>query len=215
MYYVSHLLSLPCGIKPIAYIGGILPDFLHLRGERLSRHQINKICCSSLKRGIEHHIEIDKSFHQNILPKYQALIQDVWILRHKTFPQRRYFFFHLVTEVLLDVLLLDIAYWEIARKLSKINEKVLIRTKNVLIHSGVSYRNILSLFRFMRNRWILRLSLDHIIFIIARRGRMWGGLPEDWQQTIGIARVSLIKEVKTFYEWLHDYGFGLWQRLDS
>ncbi len=206
---------MPCGINPIGYVGGILPDFLHLRGERLSPKHIKNIRCPCLKKGIKHHIEMDRSFHQNILPKYQAFIQDVWTSRHKIFPRRRYFFFHLVAEVMLDLLLLDMAYWEVSRKLFRIDTIALNDTKSILISIGISFENVANLFKFMRSRWILRLSLDHIIFIIERRGRMWGGLPEGWQQTLIIAREALRKDVKTFYEWLHDFGFGLWLRLDS
>ncbi len=215
MYYVSHLLSLPCGIKPIAYIGGILPDFLHLRGERLTSKHIKNIGCPCLKRGIRHHIEMDRYFHQNILPRYQSLIQDVWASRHKSFPKRRYFFFHLVTEVMLDLLLLDIAYWEVSRKLFKIDTAVLNNSKSILINIGISFRNVENLFQFMRRKWILRLSFDHIIFIVKRRDRMWGTLPDGWQQTIVLAKEDLKRDIKTFYEWLHDFGFGLWFQLDS
>jgi len=179
----------------------------------LNRRQIESIGCPILRRAIRHHIEIDKVFHKEILPTYQGRVQDIWEAHHRFFPRRRYFFFHLLAEVLLDELLLDVAYWEVFRKISRIDQAVLSRTRQSLLSAGVSFRNVRSLLLFMRNKWILRLSLHRVIFIIKRREKMWGVLPEGWQQTIAIARNNLKKEIKVFYEWLHDRGFGLWQQL--
>lgn len=214
MYYVSHLLSLPCGLPPLAYIGGILPDFMHLRGERLSDIQIRRIMCIPMRKGIIHHIAIDKEFHVSKLPAFEQKLRNLWYERHGSYPERRYFFFHLLAEVLIDLLLLELAYYEVARRLASINVDHLNRSKRVLLSVGVSLKNVINLCVFMRKRLILRLSLDFVKFILRRRKQMWGALPPQWEQTIITAKHVLKGDVKNFYEWLHDYGCWLWHHMD-